>query len=78
MTTIFDDTPKYPGLHGDLARVTSIEDLVKAGALNPMAARRCGRGCSGRRTLPMQAKILRPRPIIEGKSNAPSSPKWRN
>ena len=28
MTTIFDDTPKYPGLHGDMARVTYIKDRV--------------------------------------------------
>ena len=28
MTTVFDDTPKYSGLHGDHARVTAIKDRV--------------------------------------------------
>ena len=37
MTTIFDDTPKYPGLHGDMARVTSIDDLVLLRAVDTMA-----------------------------------------
>lgn len=37
MTTIFDDTPKYPGLQGDLARVTSIEDRVLIRAVDTMA-----------------------------------------
>ena len=37
MTTIFDDTPKYPGLHGDMARVTSIEDRVLLRAVDTMA-----------------------------------------
>ena len=37
MTTIFDDTPKYPGLHGDMARVTFIEDRVLLRAVDTMA-----------------------------------------
>ena len=37
MTTIFDDTPKYPGLHGDMARVTYIEDRVLIRAIDAMA-----------------------------------------
>lgn len=37
MTTIFDGTPKYPGLQGDLARVTSIEDRVLIRAVDTMA-----------------------------------------
>lgn len=37
MTTIFDDSPKYPGLRGDLARVTSIEDRVLLRAVDTMA-----------------------------------------
>ena len=37
MTTIFDGTPKYPGLQGDLARVTSIEDRVLLRAVDTMA-----------------------------------------
>lgn len=37
MTTIFDDTPKYPGLHGDRARVTAIEDCVLIRAIDSMA-----------------------------------------
>ncbi|REF72349.1 hypothetical protein [Paracoccus versutus] len=37
MTIIFDDTPKYPGLRGDLARVTSIEDRVLIRAVDTMA-----------------------------------------
>lgn len=37
MTTIFDRTPKYPGLQGDLARVTSIEDRVLIRAVDTMA-----------------------------------------
>ena len=37
MTTIFDDTPKYPGLHGDMARVTYIEDRVLIRAIDSMA-----------------------------------------
>lgn len=37
MTTIFDDTPKYHGLQGDLARVTSIEDRVLIRAVDTMA-----------------------------------------
>lgn len=37
MTTIFDDTPKYPGLQGDMARVTSIEDWVLIRAVDTMA-----------------------------------------
>ena len=37
MTTIFDDTPKYPGLHGDMARVTTIEDMVLIRAIDSMA-----------------------------------------
>lgn len=38
MTTIFDDTQKYPGLQGDLARVTSIEDRVLIRAVDAMFA----------------------------------------
>ena len=37
MTTIFDDTPKYSGLHGDHARVTAIEDRVLIRAIDSMA-----------------------------------------
>lgn len=37
MTTIFDGTPKYPGLQGDLARVTFIEDRVLIRAVDTMA-----------------------------------------
>ena len=37
MTTIFDNTPKYPGLHGDMARVTYIEDRVLIRAVDTMA-----------------------------------------
>ena len=37
MTTIFDGTPKYRGLQGDLARVTSIEDRVLIRAVDTMA-----------------------------------------
>lgn len=37
MTTIFDGTPKYPGLQGDMARVTSIEDRVLIRAVDTMA-----------------------------------------
>ena len=37
MTTVFDDTPKYPGLTGDVARVTCIEDRVLIRAVDAMA-----------------------------------------
>lgn len=37
MTTVFDDTPKYQGLTGDVARVTCIEDRVLIRAVDAMA-----------------------------------------
>ena len=37
MTTIFDNTPKYPGLHGDMARVTAIKDRVLIRAVDRVA-----------------------------------------
>ena len=37
MTIIFDGTPKYPGLQGDMARVTSIEDRVLIRDVDAMA-----------------------------------------
>ena len=37
MTTVFEWTPKYPGLYGDMARVTYIEDRVLIRAIDEMA-----------------------------------------
>ena len=37
MTTVFDDTPKYQGLTGAVARVTCIEDRVLIRAVDAMA-----------------------------------------
>lgn len=37
MATIFSDTPKYPGLTGDNARVTHIEDRVLIRAVDTVA-----------------------------------------
>ena len=37
MTTVFEGAPKYSGLHGDMARVTAIEDRVLIRAIDEMA-----------------------------------------
>ena len=37
MTTVFDDTPNYPGISGDYARVTSIEGRVLLRTVDTMA-----------------------------------------
>lgn len=37
MTTIFTDTPVYPGRQGDCARVTTIEDRVRIRAIDRVA-----------------------------------------
>ena len=36
MTTAFEGSPKYPGLHGDRARVTAIEDRVLIRVIDAM------------------------------------------
>ena len=35
MTTVFEGSPKHPGISGDHARVTTVEDRVLIRAINP-------------------------------------------